>query len=218
MNCRGFSGPIIRVLSTLGRGRNPPLRVDFDLSHNKFNGTVPPLAIGAAAFRAPGNRLSGMDPLLFDQSTLLVQLVLSNNQIRSSLPHGVCRAKFLCSLSLENNFIHGPLPSLGDSSQNCSGKYVRYLDFSNNNFSGAVPPSYANLSGLLCLDLCGNPLLEGLSVSRPPIVLHNDSAGMGWSPASAGSGGPLCRYGCSDKEIKKEFVVNSLQLTRCQTY
>ncbi|KAK1264749.1 Brassinosteroid LRR receptor kinase [Acorus gramineus] len=130
-----------------------PSLVSINLSNNNFSGEVP--------FKTLPNNLK--------------KLVLSYNNFTGSLPDSV--AAYLDLLDLSSNNLTGPIPGTLCGTPNFALKELYLQD---NLFTGAVPASLANCSGLVSLDLSFNyltgpipPSIGSLSRLRDLIMWMN---------------------------------------------
>ncbi|KAI3840116.1 hypothetical protein MKX03_003572 [Papaver bracteatum] len=135
----------------------------FSVSINKLHGTIPPY-IGTTLpnlefFNLGGNRFSGVLPNSISNLSRLYRLEVAQNQFTGSVPP-MGNLKNLTVLNIWLNYFgRGDIEDLSflNSLPNCSK--LEILSISDNNFSGKLPDSIANLSTKLTgLYVAGNNL------------------------------------------------------------
>ncbi|WVY92081.1 hypothetical protein V8G54_037595 [Vigna mungo] len=90
---------------------------------------------------------------LFNLSSTLHSLYLSNNSLMGHLPKDLLNLRELEDLDIEDNNFDGPIPDwLGDF------KHLKALILGANMFSGSIPTILGNLSTLITLNVGFNPL------------------------------------------------------------
>ncbi|TYH46812.1 hypothetical protein ES332_D11G365700v1 [Gossypium tomentosum] len=142
-----FTGPLPRVLSTLGV---------LILSNNSFSGSLFELVCnssltGMAALFIDNNLLIGEIPDCWKYWEYFSYLNLANNNLTGKIPPTLGYTN-PCMLNLRNNTMFGELPS---TLQNSSRLLM--LDLSENRFSGSVPAWIGDkLSKLVVLSLRSN--------------------------------------------------------------
>ncbi|TYI58331.1 hypothetical protein E1A91_D11G349500v1 [Gossypium mustelinum] len=142
-----FTGPLPRVLSTLGL---------LILSNNSFSGSLFELVCnssltGMAALFIDNNLLIGEIPDCWKYWEYFSYLNLANNNLTGKIPPSLGYTN-PCLLNLRNNTMFGELPS---TLQNSSRLLM--LDLSENRFSGSVPAWIGDkLSKLVVLSLRSN--------------------------------------------------------------
>ncbi|GAB4858840.1 hypothetical protein Ancab_040376 [Ancistrocladus abbreviatus] len=130
-----------------------------------------------------GNFLSttSVYPWLFDISNNLVELELSFNQLKGSIPKAIFNLNSLSYLDFSFNQLQGPMPEaivnlsslsyLALSNNQLQGpileeignmKSLSHLDLSANQFKGGIPQSFRQLCNLRVLDLSRNNLTGDL--------------------------------------------------------
>ncbi|TYG47695.1 hypothetical protein ES288_D11G361100v1 [Gossypium darwinii] len=142
-----FTGPLPRVLSTLGL---------LILSNNSFSGSLFELVCnssltGMSALFIDNNLLIGEIPDCWKYWEYFAYLNLANNNLTGKIPPSLGYTN-PCLLNLRNNTMFGELPS---TLQNSSRLLM--LDLSENHFSGSVPAWIGDkLSKLVVLSLRSN--------------------------------------------------------------
>nr|WHT50414.1 MDIS1-interacting receptor-like kinase 2 [Cichorium endivia]WHT50415.1 MDIS1-interacting receptor-like kinase 2 [Cichorium endivia]WHT50416.1 MDIS1-interacting receptor-like kinase 2 [Cichorium endivia] len=131
-----------------------PNLTHFDLSLNKFYGTIP-AAIGNLSklvyLDFDFNNFSSVIPPEFGLLENLDTLTLYENQINGSIPHEICQIKFLSELGLYKNILSGAIPfCLGNLTN------LRYIFLTANKFFGSTPYELGNLSNLIKLNMNDN--------------------------------------------------------------
>ncbi|XP_071731209.1 uncharacterized protein [Rutidosis leptorrhynchoides] len=154
---------------------------ELNLWDNNFTGTIPPM-LGQngklTRLDLSSNKLTGMIPkslcfgrklqtlILFDNFLFgplpndlgkcksLIRVRLGQNYLSGSLPSGFLYLPFLSLVELENNYLGGRLQESNTNPSNL----LTQLNLSNNRFSGVLPSSIGNFSGLKILFLNGNKL------------------------------------------------------------
>ena len=190
------TGSIPRRFHTVGRDMGG-LRVS--LGHNRLTGTIPRIAAHSALFHVNNNFLSGFEPDVFVHTRLLKDFIANDNYLTGPLPEGFARNVLMCRFDVHNNLLSGSLPS---EITQLDPKFIRWLDFSNNNFSGSIPDGLWKIADVLvCLNFCGNPLLNLTSLdpgsgSRLALSLYQ-SHGPGRDESGRTDSGKICKYGHS---------------------
>ncbi|MFS7890084.1 putative protein kinase RLK-Pelle-LRR-III family [Helianthus anomalus] len=141
-------------------GMIPHLRL-LDLSNNSLNGSLPASIFNCSELESlslSSNVISGELPDIINGLTGLKLLNLSDNAFAGKLPENLATLKNLTSVSLKNNYFSGRLPGgfnyveYLDLSFNLlnetlpddfGGERLRFLNLSNNKFSGTVPLAFA---------------------------------------------------------------------------
>jgi Leucine-rich repeat (LRR) protein len=99
------------------------------------------------------NNLRGTIPSAFSRLNYLQSLELSSNQLSGTIPSELGQLGNLGYLNLSSNQLNGAIPSeLGQLSA------LKYLYLSSNQFSGAIPSELGQLSALMISDLRFNQL------------------------------------------------------------
>nr|DAD19356.1 TPA_asm: hypothetical protein HUJ06_020819 [Nelumbo nucifera] len=127
------------------------------LNVNNFSGNIPP-SLGKCQnlfeLYLNENNLSGViPPALFDLSSLLVSLNLSQNHLAGPLPVEVGQLTNLGELDVSENMLIGEIPSTLGS---CRG--LQYLSMQGNLIRGSIPPFLGSLENLQFFDLSHNNL------------------------------------------------------------
>ncbi|KAL0382188.1 UNVERIFIED_CONTAM: putative leucine-rich repeat receptor-like protein kinase IMK3 [Sesamum calycinum] len=135
----------------------PNLR-GVQLFNNRLSGSIP-ASLGLCpllqTLDLANNSLSGPIPPTLVNSTKLFRLNISYNQLSGSIPYSFTQSSSLMFLALENNNLSGPIPdSWGGNGRNLA--QLQLLTLNHNSFTGNIPASFGNLSGLRTLDLSGN--------------------------------------------------------------
>ncbi|KAB1204965.1 hypothetical protein CJ030_MR7G015201 [Morella rubra] len=113
---------------------------NIDLSHNLFEGPIPPFPSNVGAIFLSSNRFSGSISFLCALTKgLLNVLDLSNNMLSGDLPDCWIHFKQLSVLSLSNNNLSGEIPSSMGSLI-----LIQILRLGNNSFVGKLPLSLQN--------------------------------------------------------------------------
>ncbi|KDP34786.1 hypothetical protein JCGZ_10566 [Jatropha curcas] len=110
--------------------------IDFDLSDNHLIGSIP---------SSIGNM------------TMLSMLFLHSNKLSGTLPSDM-NLTFLSVLQIYDNRLEGQLPE-----SICAGRRLQFFAAKGNYFTGPIPKSLRNCSGLLRLFLQGNQLSGNIS-------------------------------------------------------
>uniref|UniRef100_A0A0D9UWT6 Receptor kinase-like protein Xa21 n=1 Tax=Leersia perrieri TaxID=77586 RepID=A0A0D9UWT6_9ORYZ len=138
----------------------------FDAGNNKLNGTIAS-DIGEKfpklqSFTVFNNQFNGEIPSSFSNLTTLTSLQLSMNEFSGFVPHDLGRLNALWNLQLDVNMLEaGDIKGweFVDSLANCSK--LEILVLSNNNFTGQLPISIANLSTTLQTLYLGGSRISG---------------------------------------------------------
>ena len=166
---------------------------------NRLTGTIPRIGAHVSTFDVANNLLSAFEPDVFVHSGRLKDFFANDNYLAGQLPEGFARNAAMCRFDVHNNLLSGSLP--GDLSQ-LDPKYIRWLDLSNNNFSGSIPDGLWKIADVLvCLNFCGNPLLNLTSLdprSGSKLALSlSQSHGPGRDESGRTNSGKICKYGHS---------------------
>lgn len=211
-----ISGPLHDGIFAMGR--LPMARLEMTMTANNLEGELPMIPSGFVSLNFDWNSLTKLHPRLFLNTLQLIALHLQGNKIQGPLPtEGICNNAHLCSIDIRGNYFRGALP--GEFGVGDCGKYLMRLRFSDNNFSGAVPPSWKNLSRIKCMELCDNNFLE-LNTATPPFQSiympregWQDKDGCTLDDADKGfcnTSGKICRFGnCAITSLMQ------LNLERC---
>uniref|UniRef100_A0A7N0T6U4 non-specific serine/threonine protein kinase n=1 Tax=Kalanchoe fedtschenkoi TaxID=63787 RepID=A0A7N0T6U4_KALFE len=150
------------------------------MSNNNFSGLLP-FQFGSllrlAILLVEGNNLVGEMPSFLRNLSSLVIVDLSNNHFHGEIQNSLQGLSNLIYLSLSSNNFFGStsplynqssLQSLDVSSNHFTGTLAQdidlafpratFLKFSHNNFTGAIPSSLSNISGLNVFDILDNGL------------------------------------------------------------
>ncbi|RLM80027.1 putative receptor-like protein kinase [Panicum miliaceum] len=148
-----------------------PLLSVLHIANNSITGPIPP-SLGNLSrltrLALSNNYLQGTIPASIGNNGHLRLLLFSNN-LSGLLPASLYNMSSLNYLSVANNSLHGSLPDdLGTSLPS-----IQQIQIAFNRFTGAVPPSIANLSSLEVFEVSKNkfhgvvpPVLAGLQHLR----------------------------------------------------
>ncbi|KAI3725838.1 hypothetical protein L1987_65634 [Smallanthus sonchifolius] len=146
-----FTGTIPPML-----GMNGKLK-QLDLSTNKLTGVIPKfLCLGQKleTLILFDNFLFGPLPDDLGKCKSLSRVRMGQNYLSGSLPNGFLYLPSLSLVELQNNYLAGQL----EGSNSNPSKLLAQMNLSNNCFSGFLPVSIGNFSGLKILLLNGNKL------------------------------------------------------------
>ncbi|KAH7662939.1 Non-specific serine/threonine protein kinase protein [Dioscorea alata] len=150
----------------------------LDLSNNKFEGTLPTLALSMEYLDLSNNMFTGnILRLVSYPLPILSHLFLANNLLSGPIPSSICQDVELYVIDLSNNQLSGELPTcladiwtltaLNLANNNLSGeipstlgsiKELRTLHLGGNHFKGELPTALQNCTTLVTLDLGGNEI------------------------------------------------------------
>ncbi|KAJ7513312.1 hypothetical protein O6H91_04G117000 [Diphasiastrum complanatum] len=150
-----LTGVIPQMLGTNGN------LTQLDLSSNALVGPIPPgLCTGGklVVLVLLKNQLSGALPEDLGYCKTLNHVRLGNNQLSGAIPKGMLSLKNLQMLELVSNQFNGSLPADIDA------PLLQFLDVSDSELSGELPPSIGKLPNLQKLFLSKNRLVG----SMPP--------------------------------------------------
>lgn len=129
----------------------------LSLSDNHLEGSIPPELGNLSSLeflKLSSNKLSGALPAMFFNISSMQHLMLTANLLNGSFPWDLSlRLPKLQTFSVGQNQFSGPIPS---SITNASGLVI--LDINMNAFLGPVPENIGNLRQLQRLDFSSNPL------------------------------------------------------------
>ncbi|KAL8231720.1 hypothetical protein R6Q57_001498 [Mikania cordata] len=146
-----FTGHIPSML-----GMNGKLK-QLDLSTNKLTGVIPKFLCFGQKLEMLilfDNFLFGPLPDDLGKCKSLTRVRMGQNYLTGSLPNGFLYLPSLSLVELQNNYLAGEL----EHSNSNPSKFLAQLNLSNNRFSGFLPVSIGNFSGLRILLLNGNKL------------------------------------------------------------
>ncbi|KAJ8617372.1 hypothetical protein MRB53_013558 [Persea americana] len=140
----------------------------LDAGLNRLNGSLPPelglIFPNLEELYIEDNRFTGLIPVSLGNASRLSILDFGSNDFTGSMPMNLGRLKGLVSLgAFENQLVNEKNEEFTfiTSLTNCSG--LKRLDLSNNQFSGILPNSIANLSTqLIGLWLNGNQFFKAI--------------------------------------------------------
>ncbi|XP_058217142.1 receptor-like protein 6 [Rhododendron vialii] len=128
--------------------------VFLDLSYNYLQGPFRVPASSLSTFLISHNKLTGEIPSSsICNSSALMYLVLSNNNLSGVIPHCLGNVSNLLVLDLRSNGFHGAIPTTF-----ANGSRLRSLSLNANHLRGPVPRSFANCKRMEVLDLGNNDL------------------------------------------------------------
>ncbi|EOX94350.1 Leucine-rich repeat receptor-like protein kinase family protein [Theobroma cacao] len=134
--------------------------ISLQLQYNSFTGKIPPelgLLTKLNYLFLLNNKLSGLIPTEIGNLENLIMLSLSTNQLSGSIPPTIWNLKNPELLQLFANNLNGTIPPEIGRIPRDFGRYIprlAYVSFSNNSFSGELPP-----------ELCSGFALEYFSVN-----------------------------------------------------
>lgn len=117
---------------------NLPYLHTLDISDNNFSDSIPDSISKLTRLQRlclSKNSFSGQIPASLGSLTQLQELYLDTNSFTGPLPSSFTKLVNLQRLEIQQNSISGPFPNLG------SLKNLNFLDASDNNISGEIPPS-----------------------------------------------------------------------------
>ncbi|CAL5356751.1 unnamed protein product [Camellia sinensis] len=149
LNYNNLTGNIPAELGYLSRLRT------LALSKNKLSGTIPP-SIGNLSSLSNLSfvdcNLHGEIPGVIAELPGLRFVQLSGNSLSGKLPFGLYNISTINMLSLANNQLEGDIPPhIGSTLAN-----LKFLSLSSNLFTGTIPTSLSNASGLELISLSTN--------------------------------------------------------------
>ncbi|XP_058069728.1 putative receptor-like protein kinase At3g47110 [Magnolia sinica] len=153
----------------------------LSLRRNSLAGSIPPSLGNLSSLkflRLSENSLEGSIPDDLCQLVSLNFLIIGINKLSGTIPPGLYNLSSINVLDVTENRLHGNLPpNMGLTLPNLQGLYVRGNQFTGpipvslsnasgltvinlamNSFSGSVPMNFGNLKGLFYLNLGGNEL------------------------------------------------------------
>ncbi|XP_076893805.1 cuscuta receptor 1-like [Bidens hawaiensis] len=95
------------------------------------------------------NFFTGLIPDWISNMSSISELALRNNSLEGSFPCGTTSFSFL---DISENSFSGPIPSCLNTQR------LEHLHLGSNRFTGSIPNSFRNLTGLLTLDISNNNL------------------------------------------------------------
>ncbi|KAJ6824011.1 pentatricopeptide repeat-containing protein [Iris pallida] len=136
----------------------------FDVMTNQFEGVLPDacgnLSMNLQYFQVFDNHISEKIPAGLGNSSNLISLDLSSNELRGTIPRTLWRLKKLQAMYLGSNRLTGSIPSDIGLMTN-----LAEIFFADNEFSGQIPDPLGNISRLQKLDLAENKLSSSIPLS-----------------------------------------------------
>ncbi|KAG5253333.1 LRR receptor serine/threonine-protein kinase [Salix suchowensis] len=159
-----FHGELPEELGRLSRLQH------FNVTFNFFGGRIPTNlshCTELTVLNVGGNKLTGEIPHQISSLTKLVTLKFGGNHLTGSIPSGIGNLTSLFSLSLLLNNLRGSIPNeLGQLTRlgffQVYGNYLSVFAGGVNYFTGPIPVSLSNASGLQILDFAINGLTGGI--------------------------------------------------------
>lgn len=142
----------------------------FSASQNKLHGRIPKSLLEKKEMRVidlSSNNFSSI-PNFEHSETILWELLLNNNKIRSSIPSGIGTLSKLEKLDLSGNHFTGEIPKTFNNL-----KEIYYLDLSNNQLTGSYPLHLHELGSLGTLDIRYNLFSGNLPEDIEPYIPLN---------------------------------------------
>ncbi|KAJ9555787.1 hypothetical protein OSB04_010401 [Centaurea solstitialis] len=195
--------------------------VDFDLSFNSFNGSIPYQIFGLTNLRYLDMSYNSFEGNLgpeLGKLQNLESLDLTNNSLTGNIPEEIGYLKDLRRVDFSNNFFSGGIPdSIGNM------KDLRHVDFSNNFFSGGIPDSIGNMKGLEELDFSRNSFSMKIptSIGRLPNMTrltlnHNQLTGP--IPSSIQNLSRLKYLSLQDNNLTGEIPIGIFNITTLKSF
>jgi hypothetical protein len=129
----------------------------LNLAYNSLTGQIPPQLGDIASLtklNLSGNMLSRSIPDTLGNLMGLSHLDVSSNELSGDLPSSLASLDSIVGLNLENNQLTGSITGL--LSESSVWHQAQTINLSHNAFSGAIPATIGNATGLSYLDLGGN--------------------------------------------------------------
>ncbi len=129
----------------------------LNLAYNSLSGQIPPQLGDIASLtklNLSGNMLSGSIPDTLGNLMGLSHLDVSSNKLSGDLPSSLASLDSIVGLNLENNQLTGSITGL--LSESSVWHQAQTINLSHNAFSGAIPATVGNATGLSYLDLGRN--------------------------------------------------------------
>jgi hypothetical protein len=126
----------------------------LNLAYNRLTGQIPPQLgdiTSLTKLNLNGNMLSGSIPITLGNLMGLSHLDLSNNQLSGDLPSSLANLNSIVGLNLEKNQLTGDIAGL--LSESSVWHQAQTINLSHNTFSGVIPATIGNATGLSYLDL-----------------------------------------------------------------
>ncbi|KAI7980944.1 Receptor-like protein 13 [Camellia lanceoleosa] len=119
--------------------------VFMDISHNSFSGSLPSCSnpnLGIVGhMHLKGNKFAGFIPKALLNSSKLVTLDVSDNNLSGSIPLSIRLLSNLRILLLRGNQLGGSIPT-----QLCQLNKISLMDLSKNSFTGSIPRCLSNIT------------------------------------------------------------------------
>ncbi|KAI3836670.1 hypothetical protein MKX03_006064 [Papaver bracteatum] len=220
----------------------------FQVSENKLSGTIPPQLFNISSitsFAVAINRLDGSIPPNIDITLPNLQILnLGGNRFNGLLPNSISNISGLSEIDVTGNQFTGPVPpnlgrlqgltrltfaknrlgddlSFFDSLTNCS--HLTMLMIDENNLSGQLPDSVANLSTKLTILYMGGNRISGQIpsgiqnlVSLNGLIITGNQL-TGSIPASIGKLSNLVYVDMSDNQLSGKIPSTIGNITQLQT-
>jgi hypothetical protein len=151
LSCNMLNGSIPAEIGEVGKLQG------LNLAYNSLTGQIPPQLGDIASLtklNLSGNMLSGSIPDTLGNLTGLSRLDVSNNQLSGGLPSSLATLESIVGLNLEKNQLTGNIAQL--LSESSVWHQAQTINLSHNAFSGSIPATIGNATGLSYLDLGGN--------------------------------------------------------------
>ncbi|XVE97055.1 hypothetical protein REPUB_Repub02eG0277500 [Reevesia pubescens] len=154
----GFHGEVPQEIGRLWHQLSSLAKLEIlRLSVNYLTGTIPAWIGNFSFLRSlflPVNNLQGNVPFELGQLSSLENFQVFENHLSGTVPASIYNISSIQRFSVSQNQMHGQLP------QNLGLTLPNLLLFAGsvNNFTGSIPLSLANASGLLVIDFANNSL------------------------------------------------------------
>nr|GMD21507.1 probable LRR receptor-like serine/threonine-protein kinase At3g47570 [Ipomoea batatas] len=153
-----YLGDNNKIFGTIPKGiQNLVSLISFDIGGNLLSGVLPSEIGELHKLQLLGlyeNQLSGKMPLTLFNLTSLALLGLDTNNFDGNIPSNVENFRNLYELYMDENKLDGIIPQQVFNLPSLS----KYLDLSNNSFTGPLSPAVGKFKTLNALDISGNKL------------------------------------------------------------